>query len=468
MLTKEIVQARIQPFGFEFYGEFTGVSKPTEFICHCKKIFVSRATDLYRTDNRRTKSCGMCNAPNIGDTHDELTVIAVYPSVRGSGCMVDVKCSCGNVKNMRAFQFSSYQTCGQCNLPKLGERFKSLVILELIGGRHNKEGIGKLHVKVLCDCGKTAIKKFNSIQNNSTTTCGHCKDPNVGDEYGKITITKVFPNYMQGCDVEGVCSCGNIMSRRLSSRMTRLKSCGHCDDPDVNTRWGSLVITDVIPNNNGGGGCNISALCDCGKTWSGSIYFLRSGRVKSCGHCNDPEVGQRFNAFTITKVIPANIGGGCSIEALCDCGNTWKGPPGNIKTGWIQSCGCENSRGEKQIIKYLTQLKMPFEHNKALSNKCQDKTTLRFDFILHDGTFCIEYQGKQHYLTNCGWGENVENSRRRDQIKRDYCSTNGITLYEIPYTEFDNLEEIIEDLVINNKMRKFDYPEVQRTKLQGV
>jgi hypothetical protein len=63
--------------------------------------------------------------------------------------------------------------------------------------------------------------------------------------------------------------------------------------------------------------------------------------------------------------------------------------------------------------------------------------------------FLIEYQGKQHYEPiNFGSKtknaiESLNSTKRRDQIKRNWCQKNKIPLIEIPYWEFDKIEEHI-------------------------
>jgi hypothetical protein len=145
---------------------------------------------------------------------------------------------------------------------------------------------------------------------------------------------------------------------------------------------------------------------------------------------------------------------------MCECGNTWNGKATSLRTGNTTSCGCTNSRGELIIKTTLTSLNVSFRHNQTLGD-CADIKRLRFDFILYDDTFCIEYHGKQHYLPTCGFGESFEDITRRDQIKRDYCAANGITLIEIPYTYFDQLEELITELVETGAMRPLVHPKIE-------
>jgi hypothetical protein len=64
---------------------------------------------------------------------------------------------------------------------------------------------------------------------------------------------------------------------------------------------------------------------------------------------------------------------------------------------------------------------------------------------------CIEYDGEQHFRdrsnTNNVWYRNnmFHNTQLRDSIKTQYCIDNGIKLLRIPYTDFDNIEKILEE-----------------------
>ena len=73
---------------------------------------------------------------------------------------------------------------------------------------------------------------------------------------------------------------------------------------------------------------------------------------------------------------------------------------------------------------------------------CRYKNKLPFDFYLPDYNTVIEYQGEWHYFDFKG---TMEIQKIRDKIKRNYCRENGIKEIEIPYWEFDNIEEIIKE-----------------------
>lgn len=68
-----------------------------------------------------------------------------------------------------------------------------------------------------------------------------------------------------------------------------------------------------------------------------------------------------------------------------------------------------------------------------------------FDFCVFDDAgrvaFLIEYQGKQHYEASGKFGgkKGFYQQAYNDEHKRRWCRLNGITLLEIPYTDYNIL-----------------------------
>lgn len=112
---------------------------------------------------------------------------------------------------------------------------------------------------------------------------------------------------------------------------------------------------------------------------------------------------------------------------------------------------CAESKIEVAVAKYLDSKDYNYVPQKAFS-KCIYKKRLRFDFYLPKYNLCIEGQGIQHYepidFANKGqkWAEEqFEEVKIKDDIKRKFCENNSINLLEIKYTDFDNIEQILDD-----------------------
>ena len=120
--------------------------------------------------------------------------------------------------------------------------------------------------------------------------------------------------------------------------------------------------------------------------------------------------------------------------------NAWE-----FKTERRSSCGCsqkKKSKGEEKINKILTSLNVSFIQEYTFKNLYTTKGhPYRFDFAIFKDKqlIClIEYHGKQHY-EQTGF-EDLSSIKERDIIKENYCKTNGIPLYIIPYTDFSILD----------------------------
>ena len=68
-------------------------------------------------------------------------------------------------------------------------------------------------------------------------------------------------------------------------------------------------------------------------------------------------------------------------------------------------------------------------------NDCRDTNPLPFDFAIEDKNgraYLLEYDGGQHFEEISHWGK-LEDRRKHDLIKNQYCFKNNIRLIRIPY-----------------------------------
>ena len=109
------------------------------------------------------------------------------------------------------------------------------------------------------------------------------------------------------------------------------------------------------------------------------------------------------------------------------------------------------SKGEYLIAKSLESNKVKFEKEKTFPTCLSPKgNNLRFDFFLNDYNLLIEFQGDQHYKPiSTKRSHKLSHARlaKHDNIKRDFCKRNNITLLEIPYSFIDNIDYIINKIL---------------------
>ena len=131
------------------------------------------------------------------------------------------------------------------------------------------------------------------------------------------------------------------------------------------------------------------------------------------------------------------------------CNHIWGVTPNHF----LRGSGCPKcsvvSKGENKIREYLISKNVEFIEQYRFKN-CRNKAPLPFDFAIFKDeklTLLIEYQGEQHYKPTRRRNANEKFAKivTNDNIKKNYCITNKINLVIIPYTEFNNIENILKN-----------------------
>jgi hypothetical protein len=112
---------------------------------------------------------------------------------------------------------------------------------------------------------------------------------------------------------------------------------------------------------------------------------------------------------------------------------------------------CSQSRGEKRIQNYLESNGYVYEYQKRFDN-CRNKRPLPFDFALEVNGIqvLIEYDGELHFAASrfSTGTQKLSETQRNDTIKDNFARGNGFILIRIPYTEFENIEQILEAAIL--------------------
>ena len=224
-------------------------------------------------------------------------------------------------------------------------------------------------------------------------------------------------------------------------------------------QFGDWTVLSYDENSKGGTAKWICR-CVCGKEKSVAGPSLRRGASTGCG-CRKAansrenngtfvnEIGNRYGKLVVIakdeelSIIKHRAHWVCK----CDCGNFKTVSSKCLRDGKTKSCGCMLSVGEEEVAKLLTKYNQRFvsQYGVVIGDKYY-----RFDFAVMENNkvkYLLEYHGIQHYDgEHLHWGKDVSINQARDAIKEKWAYDNGIHLYVIPYTEFDNLEEIIQDI----------------------
>lgn len=132
-----------------------------------------------------------------------------------------------------------------------------------------------------------------------------------------------------------------------------------------------------------------------------------------------------------------------------DCGNIWSTPANSVLQG--RGCPkCNKSKGELKIANSLDNIGVKYEEQYSFDD-CRYIRPLPFDFYIESHNIAVEFDGIQHFEpirfdkhNKKGTPqERFKELQKRDNIKTNYCKDNNITLIRIPYTDFDDIEDIL-------------------------
>lgn len=114
---------------------------------------------------------------------------------------------------------------------------------------------------------------------------------------------------------------------------------------------------------------------------------------------------------------------------------------------------CKSSHGEKRIRRYLEKNNILYEEQKMF-NDLRIQRRFKFDFCIYKNNkfFLLEYDGELHstpYRNNEKCIKKLEETKMRDEMKNNYCKEKGIKLVRINYLQYDEIENILDEVLKN-------------------
>lgn len=286
-----------------------------------------------------------------------------------------------------------------------GKKFNFLTVVER-DFNHSAKGV---FWKCICDCGTERVVRSDRLKNGETKSCG-CYSTNKLIEYNK-----------------------NIKANDLTNQ--------------IFGKWKVLQKTDKRES----GSIVWLCQCECGTIKEIRGTSLIAGETKSCGCIQYKDItDQRFGKLIALKEVKkGSLENPSQWFCKCDCGNTKIINKKDLLRGHTSSCGLclKTSLGEEKISQLLKEHQISFEKEKTFEScRFPDTNALaRFDFYINN-KYLIEFDGKQHYIKDSGYGADLENTQRRDKFKNEWCKKNNIPLIRIPYTHLNEI--CLEDLLL--------------------
>ena len=306
----------------------------------------------------------------------------------------------------------------------------------------------------------------------------------------KKTAYEVFPfsrtKYMW------LCPKGHTWQSSISN-VSRNKSCPICSNhllirensfgtlyPDLAKEWSTkneLTPFDYSPKS----GKKVWWVCSKNHEWKTSVA-CRTLQKYGCLHCGRMSAHEKLKIAKINNSLaekhpilmkewdwdknkdidPYNINRCAKIRVWWKCkkGHSWQTIVGGRTTKYRGCAICNESKGEKRVEEVLENLDIVFTRQKTYKD-CKYKKVLPFDFYVEYKEtfkdlnfvteFLIEYDGIQHFksVKRFGGDAQFEECKLKDAIRNKYCKENNIPLLRIPYTEYNNIEEIIKRFINN-------------------
>jgi hypothetical protein len=119
----------------------------------------------------------------------------------------------------------------------------------------------------------------------------------------------------------------------------------------------------------------------------------------------------------------------------------------------LNGSGCPNcmtSKGELMIEKFLIEKNIKYVFQKTFDDCINENNRkMKFDFYLPSQNILIEYDGKQHFepIKYFGGRKAFIIRQQYDKIKNDYAEINKIKLIRISYHDYNNINNILINII---------------------
>lgn len=337
-----------------------------------------------------------------------------------------------------------------------------------------------------CSCGNEFEVDFNTFKNGNKQRCNECTYKETGN--GMRFSYKDIKYYIEvesnsGCKLLSEtykgnhkplhlkCSCGNEFYRALAEfKGRKLFKCKECTGATIQYTYEQvyndlkehnikLLSKEYINNQT-----NMDIEYSCGFRANRNYANIKKSDYK-CPHCIKQGYGRDTEQLRreIEEVTNGEYTLLSEYKTMNDkvlirhnsCDTAYEVTPHNFLDSGNRCPICGSSKGESKVKEWLEFGFFTYDREYIFDDLKGDYDFLRFDFAIFEDKSktnlkcLIEYDGEFHYKPIMG-KEKLKIQQRYDKLKNEYCKVHNIRLIRIPYWEFDNIENILNDILINN------------------
>lgn len=199
-------------------------------------------------------------------------------------------------------------------------------------------------------------------------------------------------------------------------------------------------------------------------SWCSTVYS-RTIAKKGCPYCSNQATCSECNSLTkFPRLLLEYSNKNVSLADTIMCSSTkkvwwkciknheWVSEVRNRTKKGTNCPKCKSSKGEMKCLEVIKSInKIKNFQEQYIIPECRYKKHLKFYFyckLENHKEFLIEYQGEQHYNpVSFGGTSNLEVIKIRDGIKAKFCKEHNIPLLIICYSDFNNINLIINNFV---------------------
>ena len=359
-----------------------------------------------------------------------------------------------------------------------GKTFFDLYVEKEAEAKQRDDGRFNRMWQCLCICGNRIVVPTSSLTTGNTKSCGcrRQRKPTMvhkdltGQTFNDLYVNSkaddiIRPNGKNLTAWNCTCVCGKeviVPQNALTCGTT--KSCG-CRNARAalkrridltGKRYHMLLVESFAYRRETPSGQSVAywnCLCDCGNRKAIRVTSLLNGYTTSCG-CYKKKYLSETKTIDLTgmkigrlfiknrsKETPYDEDRKRALwDCVCDCGREVVLPSDKLLSGHTMSCGClGSSKGESEVAVLLDKMNVKYKHWYSFDDlRGKRNMPLPFDFAIlgNSGELLglIEYQGEQHYVEKPnGFGDTQR--LITDPMKRQYCKSKNIPLYEIRFDD---------------------------------